>query len=331
MPIPSVLVLGGGPDSEREVSIKSAHFISEALRASKRFAGVQNQTIEKLTPAQLKALPGDVIFPALHGGWGEGGPLQDLLDADGRPFVGCKAAAARHAMDKLATKFTAVKLGIPTPDCRVLDLRDAGCPLSLPVIIKPVHEGSTVGLYVCRTEKDWERSCAGIREEREGTRRGASGHPGMDRVYMIEACVSRPGGLKARELTVGLIDGEPLPVIEITPADGLYDYEAKYTRTDTNYLVEPRLPGKVTQIIQAQTAALAKAMGVRHLARADFMLDGDGDGAVAWFLEINTLPGFTDHSLVPMAARHAGMEMPVLCARLVDMAIRDHAAEPKPA
>jgi D-alanine-D-alanine ligase len=311
---PSVLVLGGGPDSEREVSIKSAHFIAEALKASGKFAAVRNETIHKVTPAQLKALPGDVIFPALHGGWGEGGPLQDLLEADGRPFVACKAAAARQAMDKVATKFAAVKLGIPTPESRVLDLRDDGCPLPLPVIIKPVHEGSTVGLYVCTAAGEWAAALRTIRAENR-----------PDRVYMIESCVARPGGKKARELTVGLIDGEPLPVIEIVPADGLYDYEAKYTRNDTQYLVGPSLPGDVAKTIQAQTAALAKAMGVRHLARADFMLDGDTPGATAWFLEINTLPGFTDHSLVPMAARRVGMEMPALCTRLVEMALRDRA------
>lgn len=313
----SVLVLGGGPDSEREVSIKSAHFIAQALRDSGRFASVRNETIEKLTLDQLRALPGDVIFPALHGGWGEGGPLQDLLEADGRPFVGCRAAAARHAMDKIATKFTATGLGIPTPAVRVLDVRDAACPLALPVIIKPVHEGSTVGLYVCATAKDWSWARKMIDEERAGAPGGG------ERVYMVESCVMHPTPRKARELTVGWIDDEALPVIEITPADGLYDYEAKYTRNDTKYVVGPELPGRVTETIQRQTAALAKAMGVRHLARADFMLDGDGPDATAWFLEINTLPGFTDHSLVPMAARRAGMEMPVLCSRLVEMAVRD--------
>jgi D-alanine-D-alanine ligase len=318
----SVLVLGGGPGSEREVSLKSAHFISQALRDSGKFAAVHNQTIDKLTPAELDALPGDVIFPALHGGWGEGGPLQDLLEQDGRPFVGSRAAAARHAMDKVATKFTAVKLGIPTPECRVLDVRDDACPLPLPVIIKPVHEGSTVGLFVCRTEHDWAWSRKMMREQ------GSA--PGQERVYMVEACVLRPGGQNARELTVGLIDNQPLPVIEITPADGLYDYVAKYTRNDTAYAVGKPLPDGIDRVIQEQTAALARAMGVRHVARADFMLDGDGKGAKAWFLEINTLPGFTDHSLVPMAAKHAGMPMPALCCRLVELAIRDHSAGSAP-
>lgn len=311
----SILVLGGGPDSEREVSLKSAHFIAQALRDSGKYAAVHSQTIDKVTQAELRALPGDVIFPALHGGWGEGGPLQDLLEADGRPFVGCKARAARHAMDKLATKISAVKLGIPTAEVRTLDLRDPGCPLAFPVIIKPVHEGSTVGLHVCKTAAEWAAALDTIRRERRT--------PKGDRCYMVESCISHPTRPKARELTVGLIDNQPLPVIEITPADALYDYEAKYTRSDTTYTLEPKLPGRVTETIQRQTAELAKAMGVRHLARADFMLDGDGPDATAWFLEINTLPGFTDHSLVPMAGRHIGLPMPVLCAKLIDLALRD--------
>lgn len=319
--MPSILVLGGGPDSEREVSLKSAHFIALALRESGRFSAVHNQTIDRLTSDDLKKLPGDIIFPALHGGWGEGGPLQDLLESDDRPFVGSMSRAARHAMDKIATKFTARGLGIRTPDVHILDLRDGVCPLPFPVVMKPVHEGSTVGLFVCRSPQDWSEACATIADQRATA--------GEDRVYMVEPCIQRPSGKKARELTVGIIDGEALPVIEITPATELYGYEEKYTRNDTAYVVAPLLPPGVTERIQAQTVELAKSMNIRHLARADFMLDADNDGpnaefARAWFLEINTLPGFTDHSLVPMAARHVGMPMPALCAKLVDMAIRDH-------
>lgn len=315
--LPHILVLGGGPDAEREVSLKSAHFIALALREAGH--EVTNQTIDTLTVDELHRLPGEVIFPALHGGWGEGGPLQDLLEADGRPFVGCMSRAARHAMDKVATKFTARGLGIPTPDCCILDLRDTVPPLPFPLVIKPTHEGSTVGLFVCRSQQEWAIARSTIDEQRA--------MQAQDRVYMIEPCIARPDGQKARELTVGIIDGQPLPVIEITPATDLYGYEEKYTRSDTVYVVEPTLPPGITERVQQQTAALAKAMNIRHLARADFMLDMDNDdpnatNATAWFLEINTLPGFTDHSLVPMAARHIGLEMPALCHKLVTLATR---------
>ena len=306
----SVLVLQGGPDSEREISLRSGMTVSTGLREAGFI--VHAHTIQRINSAELAALPGDVIFPILHGGWGEGGPLQDILASDGRPFVGCTGEAARHAMDKVATKFTALSLGIPTPRVHLLDLRDTAPPFPLPVVLKPVHEGSTVGLYVCRTLKDWVDAVEAIGRDR-------AAHP--ERVYMVEPCVCLRGGKKARELTVGMLDGVALPVIEITPAIELYDYEAKYNREDTRYTLAPKLPSGVTETIQRQTVDLAKAMGVRHLARADFMLDDDG---TAWFLEINTMPGFTDHSLVPMACRHLGMSVPEVVSKLVELAVRDH-------
>jgi len=214
-------------------------------------------------------------------------------------------------MDKMATKFAAQGLGIPTPVPHILDARDVVCPLPYPVIIKPVHEGSTVGLFVCRNDEEWSWARRVIDE----------GYAGGDRrVYMIEACVCGAGGSKARELTVGVLDGEPLPIIEIKPADGLYDYEAKYTRNDTQYVLDPVLPGGLTERLKERTVALFRKMGLRHVSRADYMVDAAGEG---WFLEINTLPGFTDHSLVPKAAAHAGLAMPELCVKLAEMTLRD--------
>lgn len=302
---PSVLVLGGGPDAERDVSITSAGYVAEALRAAGH--EVHARTIDTLTLDQLRALPGDVVFPVLHGGWGEGGQLQDLLEADGRPFVGSGARAARLAMDKVATKAVSLRVGVPTPPVFILDPRDPVCPMDFPVVVKPVHEGSTIGLYVCNDAAQWSAAREAIAAELAR---------GVRRSYMIEPRI--PG----RELTVGLLDGRPLPIIEITPADGLYDYEAKYHRNDTRYTPDPALPGGVAETLRRHAAALAEAIGVRHLARVDFMLD---PGGVAWMLEINTLPGFTDHSLVPMAARHVGIPMAELCSRLVGLALRDSA------
>ncbi len=304
-----ILVLGGGPDAERDVSIESSRCVAEALQ----IAGfsVTRELIERLSADELARLPGDVIFPVLHGGWGEGGPLQDILESDGRPFVGCEALPARHAMDKIGAKLTAAAAGIPTAPLRTLDLRDAACPLPLPVAVKPVQEGSTIGLHICHTLEQWGRARAQI--EREVIEGGAAS---AARVYMIEPFI------KGRELTVGLIDNHALPVIEIIPAAGLYDYEAKYTRDDTQYVLRPELPVGVAERIREQSETLARAMGVRHVARVDFILDDAGD---AWLLEINTMPGFTTHSLVPMAARAEGLDMPRLCARLVELALRDHA------
>ncbi len=305
----TVLVLAGGPDAEREVSLTSARAISDALGSSGKYQ-VRHQVIDRPTLANLSALPGDVVWPALHGRWGEGGPLQDLLVSMGRPFVGCGPAAARLAMDKIASKSFASAAGLDTRPTCILDPKDAIRPLPLPVVVKPIFEGSTFGLFVCRTEEQWEHAHA---------QAGTSGKP-----YMIEPFV------KGRELTLGLIDKgsgpaaagrttlRSLPFIEIIPADGLYDYEAKYTRDDTRYLLDPELPPDIKDRLTRQTESLARAMGVRHLCRADFILDDDNR---AWFLEINTMPGFTGHSLVPMAAAQAGLDMPRLCAHLVECAL----------
>ena len=313
----SVLVLGGGPDAEREVSLTSSAAVCEALNAAENRArfNARREVIDRLTLAELRAMPGDIIFPVLHGGWGEGGPLQDLLEADGRPFVGSMARAARQAMDKLATKLVALRLGVPTTEAWTMDRRDPMTPCPLPLVIKPVHEGSTIGLHICRTMEEWNAARRAIDRETKA---------GETRAYMIEPLIGADdsGHGAGRELTVGVIDGRALPIIEILPAQGLYDYQAKYTREDTRYTLDPALPDGVKARVQDQTVRLARAMGVRHLGRADFMLDRFG---TAWLLEINTMPGFTGHSLVPMAARHAGISMPELCGSLAEMAVRDGA------
>lgn len=304
----SVLVLAGGPDAEREVSLMSAANVAQALRDSGRIH-VEHREIGRITGPELRELPGEAVFPVLHGHFGEGGPLQDLLELDGRAYVGCGPRAARLAMDKVATKLAAARLNIPTADLAILNPHDNGCPFPPPVVVKPVHEGSSVGLHICRGGDDWALAhAAASADMRE--------HPG--RVYLVER-----GVLGGRELTVGVFDGAALPVIEIRPAEGVYDYQAKYFRDDTNYVCAPELPPGVTERIQAQAAALARSLGVRHLARADFILDEVG---TAWVLEVNTMPGFTGHSLFPMAARHAGIETPDLCMRLVEAAWRDRKA-----
>lgn len=304
MPLPSVLVLGGGPDSEREVSLESSQGVAAALeQAGHR---VRREVITKLTAQELAALPGDVVFPVLHGPWGEGGALQDLLEASRRPFVGCGSRTARLAMDKIATKLAAAKAGVATLPGAMLNLRDGEPPLGLPCVVKPVHEGSSVGVHICTTRERWEAALASVRRDREA-------HPA--RVFMVEHAV-----IGGHELAIGVLDGVALPIIEIKPAVEFYDYEAKYQRNDTTYVLAPVLPGKLSQELPHRALAVAKALGVRHLSRVDFMVDRDG---AAWLLEVNTLPGFTSHSLFPMAAKHAGLDFPALTSRLVQLALRD--------
>ncbi|MBX3317010.1 MAG: D-alanine--D-alanine ligase [Phycisphaeraceae bacterium] len=309
-----VLVLGGGPDREREVSLNSSRAIADALE---RFGyRVRYEVIERIGVRELRALPGEVVFPALHGAFGEGGPLQEIMEVDGRPYVGSRARAARAAMDKMASKLEAARLGIPTAEACVVNRSDSGLPIPIPLVMKPVHDGSSVGLHLCVDDAAYERA-------RREVDRDIDENPG--RAYIAERMI------RGRELTQTLIaadddggDLEAMDAIEIVPAEGAYDYDAKYVRNDTRYVVKPDLPGGLAGELQAWSVRLARSMGVRHVCRVDYLLEQGADGVRAWFLEINTMPGFTDHSLVPKAAAYRGIDMGTLCDRLVRAASRDH-------
>ncbi len=306
---PSVLVLGGGPDAEREVSLVSSRAVAAALQHAGH--SVNYQIIDRPTLQEISLWAGEVVFPVLHGGWGEGGPMQDILEGLGRPFVGCRGKAARMAMDKMGTKLIAAQHGVPTAAAVVFNAADEGCPLGdMPVVMKPVHEGSSVGVHICRTWPQWNDAVV-------ATRGDMKRHP--DRVYMVERAV-----LGARELTVGVLGSETdrmgceaLDPIEINPSVAFYDYEAKYKRDDTVYVTDPPLPEGVRAKVQGWARTMFEAIGCQHLARVDFLMDREGG---LWLLEVNTMPGFTDHSLLPMAAAHRGRAMPGLCSYLVSLA-----------
>jgi D-alanine-D-alanine ligase len=302
MPI-TINVLGGGPDAEREVSLNSSAAVAKALAANPKHQ-VTRTVIDRISIEELRAMPGDVFFPVLHGGFGEGGPLQDLLEADGRPYVGCRPLAARTCMDKLATKLVAATHGVATKPAAVFNPRDAGCPLPYPVVMKPIHEGSSVGVRFARDAKEYGAAAAGTQDDMRQ-------HPA--RSYMIEHAVPT-----ARELTVGMLDGQPLPIIEIRPKVEFYDYDAKYNRNDTQYTVDPVLPEGLARYLAEAAARLYAALEVRHLCRIDFLVDAEQR---PWLLEVNTMPGFTDHSLVPKAAAKIGFNMTTLTTRLIELAI----------
>lgn len=290
-----VVVLSGGPDAERPVSLASGKGVVEALGALGGFEVVP-LVIDRITADALREHRPEVVFPVLHGRWGEGGQLQEILDATGVPYVGCRPKAAALAMDKLASKLLASGEGVPTPRAQELHPDDP-CDVPLPLVLKPVDDGSSVDLRVCRSA-----------EELATARREL--HPRRSRL-MAEQFI------RGREVTAGILLGEVLPLIEIRPAEGLYDYAAKYARDDTTYVLDPELPAGVTEAIGQFARRVFQRLGCRHLARVDFMVDDRGP----WFLEINTMPGFTSHSLLPKAAGAAGLAMPELCARLVRAAM----------
>jgi len=294
--LPRVLVLMGGPDAEREVSLHSGEEIAAALRSTNRYH-VIDQIIDRPTARELAQFNSDVIFPALHGSWGEGGGLQTELEKLNIPYVGSEPGPAAHAMDKVRTKNTLAPLGVPTPAAQVLTQGDT-CTVEPPLVLKPVDDGSSVDLRICRTPAD----VAAARDHL---------HTRRNRI-MAESYI------KGRELTVGIVLGNLLPIIEIVPAVEFYDYDAKYERSDTQYRFDPDISPDFAKQCKwiAQTAF--DAIGCRDLARVDIMLNSDGP----WFLEINTMPGFTTHSLVPMAAARTGLPMPELCASLVNAALK---------
>jgi D-alanine-D-alanine ligase len=201
-------------------------------------------------------------------------------------------------MDKAATKTIAARAGVATPRSRILHRGDA-LDLDPPVVIKPSNDGSSVDLHVCRDLAAIDGALATA-----FTRRDA---------MLAEEFIT------GREITVGWLDGRALPIVEIVPADGLYDYEAKYVRTDTRYVMAPELPAGIAERAQSATEQLCRARGCRHIARVDFMIDERGP----WMLEVNTMPGMTDSSLVPKAAAHDGLPFPALCRTLVELAVRD--------
>jgi len=303
-----VLVLAGGPDRERAVSLVGGGQVADALRE----AG-HDVTQRDIMPDDLSALDdfvaqgGDIIFPVLHGRWGEGGGLQKELNQRDLCYVGCGPAAAGLCMNKHLTKLTVAEHGIQTPESELL-LPGNDRTLKAPVVIKALEEGSTLGLEICKTEAEAEAARTALLND----------YPRL----LAERYV--PG----KELTVGVIAGDEgpgagptaLPVIQIVPAGECYDYDAKYERDDTRYLFEIDLPDETLQQVRAWSLAAYQVLGVRHLCRVDFMVDAEGR---PWFIEVNTMPGFTTHSLLPMAAAKAGLILAQLVDRLVRLAHAD--------
>ena len=306
-----VLVLSGGPDRERPVSLQSGANVASALRQ----AG--HEVLERdILPGNLTALdefvswPGNVIFPMLHGSWGEGGGLQRILDTRQLPYVGCNAAAAELCMDKDRTKSALADAGVPTPPWQLL-FTGQKLALEPPLVVKPPREGSSIDLAICRDRKQADEAIAEL----------CSRHPQL----LIEKFIT------GKELTVGVLGFDPadpdakskataLPIIQIVPAGGVYDYEAKYNRDDTRYLLdkaEVGLSSSLYQQIQQLAVQTFEVLGCRHMARVDVMLDGEQH---PWVLEVNTIPGFTSHSLLPMAAVRAGLPAPMLVDHLARLA-----------
>lgn len=304
----NITLLAGGISAEREVSLQTGTQIAKALRAAGHDVFVSDIAPDNL--AGLEHRPCDLVFPALHGVFGEDGQVQTLIEERGLPYVGSGPAASKLAMDKVATKSCLLEHNVPTANWQVVYANkykeDSWVPASgvgYPCVIKPISEGSSVGCKICG---DLATAKAHLREFLP--RYGA---------MLVEQFID---GL---ELTVGILDGQTLPVIQIKPATPFYDYQSKYFRDDTEYLFEIDLPPAVLKQVEEVARQTHRVIGARHMSRVDVIVDRQH--LQPYVLEINTLPGFTSHSLVPKAAARAGIEFSDLCDRLARMALRDAA------
>ena len=289
-----VVVLMGGPDAEHDVSIRSGTAVAQALSQSGEY-NVQTISIQHTSEKNLIEMQADVFFPVLHGPYGEGGPLQKLLENTGIPFVGSGSKESETAMNKIKTKEIAKQIGIQTPNWGLLT-EHIPCSVSLPLILKPIDDGSSIDMAICHDVKELEQARLELHKSR--------------------ASLLAESYIRGREITVGIINGNPLPVIEIIPPEdcSTYDFAAKYERDDTQYVVDPVLP---ENNCVKNALELYSKLNINDIARVDFILNDQGP----WLLEINTMPGFTDHSLIPMAAKQAGFSMPMLCSVLVENAL----------
>lgn len=291
-------VLMGGPSGEREISLRSGAAVAEALR-SRGHEVVAVDPVESprqvIAQARLSA-----AFIALHGPFGEDGQVQGILEELSIPYTGSGVDPSRLAIDKAEARKRFEEAGVAVPPAVVLEEgngREVN-GLAVPWVVKPSRQGSSLGLTVVRDRRDLE--------------------PALREAYRYDSKVLVESRVEGRELTVGILNERPLTPIEIVPPDGVFDFEAKYTKGRTRYVIPPDLPANLLK--RAQDAALAchRALGCRHLSRVDLILTRQG---IPVALEVNTIPGFTETSLLPKAARAAGLDFPDLCERLLEMAL----------
>lgn len=286
-----VAVLYGGRSAEREVSLKSGAAVLAALQA----AGVDAFAIDVGTDllARLNEQQIDRAFIVLHGRGGEDGTVQGLLECAGIPYTGSGVLASALAMDKLRTKQIWQSVGLPTPLHAALvnqeDCHLAAEQLGFPLIVKPANEGSSIGMAKV---DDLDSLLAAWQEARQ-----------FDSQVLVEQWISGP------EFTIAMLAGEVLPPIRLGTSHAFYDYDAKYHSNDTQYQIPCGLAADKEAELRDLTARACQTLGVTGWGRADVMQDAQGK---FWLLEVNTVPGMTDHSLVPMAARAAGLDFTAL-------------------
>ncbi len=306
-----VAVLAGGRSPEREVSLRSGHRVMTALRSRGFDAFVVDPTEQPLVEA-LSAAPISACYVALHGKEGEDGTVQRLLELLDVPYTGTPPYGCETTFDKVLAKDVLSAAGIPTPPWAVVEaaaLRDLGAGailhrlaerVSLPAVVKPSRAGSAMGLTFVEREADLP-------------------HAVMNALSFSEAAIveHRIDGTEVAASMLGSPD-DALPLVEVTPKSGVYDYAARYTAGATEYHAPARLDPDVTARVQTVAAHTFRALGQRDVSRADVLVAGDG---TPWVVDVNVSPGMTDTSLLPMAAQAAGIAFADLCERVLRLAL----------
>lgn len=296
-----IAVLMGGPGSERDVSLASGKAVAKAL------AGLGLDVVEvDITGREVDLPPGtDLAFNTIHGTFGEDGELQEILEKRGVPYTGAGSASSRLAFDKNLAKAAFIAAGVPTPRSEIVDL-SAGPMIptlvNVPLVVKPPREGSSVGIQIVRSEEELEPAMARAAAE-------------YDEV-LIENFV------EGMELTVGVLDGKALPIVHISPPDGVYDMASKYPwlsgSKGSEYFCPADLDLETTMAVQAAAVAAHRALGIEVYSRVDVLLDSANRPFV---LEANTIPGMTETSLLPKAAAASGISFPELCRTIAEISL----------
>ena len=295
-----IVVMLGGPSAERAVSLSSGAGVVKALRS----LGHTVVELDPQTPDWILPPETDAVFLALHGTYGEDGTVQAQLEKLGVPYTGCDAEASRIAFDKVLTKQRCVEAKVPTAKFLVVESAKTPWPLGWqpPLVVKPVRQGSSVGLQFVERVADWGDALS------EALR--------YDSQLLVEEKII------GRETTVGILDDVALPIVEVCPKAGAYDYRNKYTAGCTEYFCPADFDAATTKRIQEAALGAFHAIGGRDYSRVDVMVRANGEPVV---LEVNTLPGMTETSLLPKAAAAVGLGYAELCQRMIELALKRNA------
>ncbi|HIB26364.1 MAG TPA: D-alanine--D-alanine ligase [Candidatus Marinimicrobia bacterium] len=295
-------VLLGGNSAEREVSLASGKAISAACKElGHNVLDLDPEFDVRLLVSDLLTV--DLVFNGLHGGDGENGVIPGFLQSLGVKYTGSKTEASAICMDKRISKALVHRKDLLTPNWVSLANNDplpSVGDMVFPVVIKPNDQGSTIGLTVVKDESELDDAIELARQ--------------FANVVLIEEFIV------GKEITVTVIGDKAYPIVEIVPSHGLYDYECKYNQGMTEYFCPANIDKDLTKAIQESALKIHKLLGCRHYSRADFRLDENGK---AWFLELNTLPGMTETSLVPKAAKASGLSFPELIQTIINEALKN--------